>query len=375
MATTTASSAASTFTPALKPPPGVIPNPEHPASLAGKSNLTIGLCVPFITVFFFCRSYVRLFVKRTWIAEDWLAFTAWAGTVAFCGLVGATMANHGGEHLWDIDAAEVKQANYWFTIASVEYGVSICLTKLAVLWLYRRIFSPRRWSPFDITIVTLIVLMILFYGITCMVKIFECTPQAKILDKNVPGHCIDESKLLDASGLFNTITDYIILFLPVHAVWKLQLTKAKKFLVVLVFTFGLCAPVFSTIGFVVRLKISGSPDTTWNDPEILLWGAAELTSGNLCLCFPEMILLFNRRARHRSKPSVQRESILKASAAVSRSRKIGPRDPDAMYIELDDNNTYGVHVTPARSRSTFDEPENGAVHVSYEITVESEEVK
>lgn len=32
------------------------------------------------------------------------------------------------------------------------------------------------------------------------------------------------------------------------------------------------APVFSTIGFIVRLRISGNPDTTWNQPEILLWG-------------------------------------------------------------------------------------------------------
>lgn len=100
--------------------------------------------------------------------------------------------------------------------------------------------------------------------------------------------------------------------------------------------------------------------------------AAELCSGNLCLCFPEMILLFNHKARNRSKPSAQRESILKASAAT-RSRKAGPRDPDAMYFELDDHNMYGVHVTPEHERSTFSEPENGAVHVSYEITVESRE--
>lgn len=31
------------------------------------------------------------------------------------------------------------------------------------------------------------------------------------------------------------------------------------------------APVFSMIGFIVRIRISASPDVTWNDPEILLW--------------------------------------------------------------------------------------------------------
>lgn len=33
----------------------------------------------------------------------------------------------------------------------------------------------------------------------------------------------------------------------------------------------LSAPVFSMIGFVVRIKISASPDVAYNDPEILLW--------------------------------------------------------------------------------------------------------
>ena len=31
------------------------------------------------------------------------------------------------------------------------------------------------------------------------------------------------------------------------------------------------APVFSIIGFVVRVRISGSDDMAYNDPEILLW--------------------------------------------------------------------------------------------------------
>jgi hypothetical protein len=115
----------------------------------------------------------------------------------------------------------------------------ICVTKLAILALYRRMFSPRRFSPFDITIVALIVLIILFYGSTSFVKIFECTPRAKIFNKAVPGSCVDTSALLNTSGGFNTFTDFLILFLPVRAVWDMNMTKQKKIIVVLVFTFGL----------------------------------------------------------------------------------------------------------------------------------------
>lgn len=115
----------------------------------------------------------------------------------------------------------------------------ICIVKLAVLWLYRRVFSPKRWSPFDIAITFLVVILIGFYGSTTFVKIFECNPRAKIADSSIPGHCVDLSTVLKTSGSFNFITDFLILFLPVHAVWKLRMSRRKKALVVFVFTFGL----------------------------------------------------------------------------------------------------------------------------------------
>ena len=111
-----------------------------------------------------------------------------------------------------------------------------------MLWLYRRVFSPQRWAPFDIIIMTLIVVLVCFYATTTLIKIFECDPRAKILDPTLPGSCVSVSMLLNASGMFNTITDILILLLPVHAVTKLKLSPKKKLLLVLVFTFGLwCA--------------------------------------------------------------------------------------------------------------------------------------
>lgn len=169
----------STFTPALKPPPGVTSHPEHPASLAHYSHLTTAICVPFITIFFLLRTYVRVFIKRIWIFEDVLTTTAWAGTIAYCGIMEATMAHNGGKHAWDITPDEAYSAAYWFNVAAIEYGVMICIVKLAVLWLYKRVFSPKPGSPFDIAITLLVVILIGFYGSTTFVKIFECNPRAK----------------------------------------------------------------------------------------------------------------------------------------------------------------------------------------------------
>ena len=63
-------SATSTFVPAVTPPPGIISNPTHPVSLAWYTHVTTGVCLFFITTFFFLRTYVRVRIKRTWVFED-----------------------------------------------------------------------------------------------------------------------------------------------------------------------------------------------------------------------------------------------------------------------------------------------------------------
>ena len=123
-------------------------------------------------------------------------------------------------------------------MSSILYSIVICIAKVAVLFLYRRVFSPRKWSLFDLSIVVLIVIMVIFYTITCFVKIFECTPRAKIYNPSIQGACLSSNAIIGASGIFNTITDVLILLLPIRAVWNLKTTLGKKIVVVLAFTFG-----------------------------------------------------------------------------------------------------------------------------------------
>ncbi|RWA08420.1 hypothetical protein EKO27_g6692 [Xylaria grammica] len=283
----------STPAPALPPPPGVTSNFEHPVSLKEQNNIAIGVAIPFLTIFFTLRVYTRIWIRRSWILEDWLATIAFIGTISFCGTGAATMNHNAGKHEWDITRADAREASYWFNAASIHYGITICIAKVAVLWLYRRVFSPIRWSPFDLSIVFLIVLLSLFYTAVNIVKIWECVPREKIFDPTIPGHCIDTSMLLNISGLFNTATDFIILLLPVKAVWHMNMNLKKKTTVVFVFTFG--APAFSLVGVIVRIKGSSNPDKTWVQPEIIQWGLAELTTAVLCVCFPELGPLWKKQ--------------------------------------------------------------------------------
>ncbi len=77
-----------------------------------------------------------------------------------------------------------------------------------------------------------------FYLATTLVKIWECNPREKIWNTSIPGRCVNVSSLLNTSGLFNSITDVMILLVPVKFVWNLQLSRRQKVGVVAVFTIG-----------------------------------------------------------------------------------------------------------------------------------------
>lgn len=69
-------------------------------------------------------------------------------------------------------------------------------------------------------------------------KIWECSPRARIWDESVEGNCVNIPILLSTSGLFNTITDVLILLVPVKSVWNLNMERSLKIKIVGIFTVG-----------------------------------------------------------------------------------------------------------------------------------------
>lgn len=83
------------------------------------------------------------------------------------------------------------------------------------------------------------VLCCVYYLTTIPLKIWECTPRAKIWNKSIERTCVHIAKLLNADGVFNTSSDIFILLVPVKALWTLQMKIARKVGIGLLFTVGL----------------------------------------------------------------------------------------------------------------------------------------
>lgn len=64
--------------------------------------------------------------------------------------------------------------------------------------------------------------MALFYAAITLVKIFECTPRAKIWEREIQGRCVNIAVVLYVTAVFNVCSDIASIVLPLHVIWHLQ---------------------------------------------------------------------------------------------------------------------------------------------------------
>ncbi|KAH2536824.1 hypothetical protein KXW97_006545, partial [Aspergillus fumigatus] len=128
-----------------------------------------------------------------------------------------------GIHIWEVDESDLRRYSKWANTSQIVYGPLIFITKLSILLLYLRVFAPSFRSKTFFCIHALIWLNFGFYFADTIVKIFECSPRAKIWDKTLKGHCININIPIIVTSSINVASDFLILVLPIVSVWRLQM--------------------------------------------------------------------------------------------------------------------------------------------------------
>lgn len=72
-----------------------------------------------------------------------------------------------------------------------------------------------------------------------MLVIFQCQPISSIWDKTIDGTCLPINVVIGYTGAALSIAeDFIILLLPVHELWKLQMNPNKKLGIIFLISMG-----------------------------------------------------------------------------------------------------------------------------------------
>lgn len=127
-------------------------------------------------------------------------------------------------------------------LGSMFYSASIMLIKAAILVSWLRIFVPagQRNKLFWVSH-ALIWTNVIFYVVAIGSETFRCWPREKIWNPLYQGgHCsVDVKKQYVASSTLNVLSDSAILAVPQFVIWKLQMPRARKWGLSLLFVIGI----------------------------------------------------------------------------------------------------------------------------------------
>ncbi|KZZ91173.1 hypothetical protein AAL_06914 [Moelleriella libera RCEF 2490] len=180
-------------------------------------------------------------------------------------------------------------------LGSMFYSASIMLIKAAILVSWLRIFVPagQRNNLFWVCH-ALIWTNVIFYIVAICSEAFRCWPREKIWNPLFQGgHCsVDVKKLYAASSTLNVLSDSAILAVPQFVIWKLQMPRARKWGLSLLFVIGIGAWVFGVTRLVYIVKLLSSNDVVYILPNVAIWSVWEVTAGFLVLGIPAMPAAF-----------------------------------------------------------------------------------
>jgi hypothetical protein len=105
--------------------------------------------------------------------------------------------------------------------------------------------------------------IVVSYGISATVAtILQCMPIWRVWDKSIPGTCFDLTAFWFANAAYTVATDLILLFMPMRVIWGLQLQRAQKAAVLVVFALGGIVTISSIIRMTYIATSSTSSDLT-----------------------------------------------------------------------------------------------------------------
>lgn len=129
-----------------------------------------------------------------------------------------------------------------------------------------------------------------------------------------PQKCLDQGTHLVAASIINTVSDFVIVLLPIKTVLGLRLPKRQRIIVYLLFSGGIVVSITGGIRTYFSWLYTSSPDrdTTWFAYYVMLTSSIELFVG-IVSCIS---------ARHHSP-------LLDLSSKLNSSRYVLPSQPQS----------------------------------------------
>jgi len=136
-----------------------------------------------------------------------------------------------------------------------------------------------------------------------------------------------------AESLINVIVDFILVFIPLPYIWRLNTSLAQRFIFGGIFALGIFTSVVSIIRLVIFYGVPPSDqDRAHSLRDIILWSIVEINIGLTCACLPSLrpLLRLVNPARPILAPRNERKNTDSSSLEQppsKQSARLHPRTP------------------------------------------------
>jgi hypothetical protein len=143
-----------------------------------------------------------------------------------------------GLHYWNIPVVNGVELLKLYYVCQMLYILVQVFSKVAILALYQRLFPGFiRWFQWSVR--GMIIFMFTHGLVFLLLVVFQCRPINAIWDKTIDGKCLPVNVVIGFTGAGLAIAeDFIILLLPIHELWKLQMNRKKKLGIILLLSVG-----------------------------------------------------------------------------------------------------------------------------------------
>ncbi|KAL9045279.1 MAG: hypothetical protein Q9214_001655, partial [Letrouitia sp. 1 TL-2023] len=150
--------------------------------------------------------------------------------------------------------------------------------------------------------------------------------------------CVEYSTASLVAAIFNVITDILILASPMHIVWRLKASKARKRLITATFLLGGIVCIISVVRL-VYVRNWGGEDPAYGNVPTIEASAMEISVGTLAACLPIYRPLYNRLIHNTTT----------TNTSTKRSNLYGQLPGDQSSIRIDPiGNTWTSYAKPSR---------------------------
>ncbi|KAK7927538.1 hypothetical protein PG985_004536 [Apiospora marii] len=223
-----------------------------------------------------------------------------------------------GRHMWMMSREDQALFLKVFFAIYFVYDLALALSKAsALLFLHRALPAPSVPQWFRVAILVLHGANLAWFVGIVLGTIFQCSPVAKNWSPSLSGHCSPISALFLGSALPSVFIDLGILLVPMPVLWRLQINRAKKIALTIIFGLGYCVVIVS-MGRLITVLSAGNTvnsDITYEGIASFYWFTAETPISLLSVCLPAMLALGRHLTAAYLEPLASKVSSLVTSSS------------------------------------------------------------